>query len=95
MLYNPYETKPYVWAIRTLNPKDDKDKRSINGAQAGYGYYIINAPDGVKQYYVAAFKHFGGELRPGAELATDWQANKLEDMDAHRYWREQDHRKPN
>ena len=92
MMYNPYATKTYQWAIRTLNPKDEQDKKSIASANAGYGYYIVSKPDTGRQFYVAAFKYFGGELAHGVEMATESQAEMLEKLDGFRYWRERDHR---
>lgn len=91
MTHNPYQTMKYEWAIRTLNPKDEKDKKSITSAKEGYGYYIVSNPDGARQFYVAAFKHFGGELQAGVEMARPHQVEKLERMDGNRYWREKDH----
>lgn len=91
MIHNPYQTMKYQWAIRTLDPKDENDKKSISAAKAGYGYYIVAQPDGSRQFYVAAFKYFGGELKHGVEMAVPSQTEKLDRMDGSRYWREQDH----
>lgn len=44
----------YDWVIRTLNPKVEKDKKSIAHANAGIGYYIISTPETGKNYYVVA-----------------------------------------
>ena len=85
MMYDPYETQRYVWAIRTLNPKVERDKKSISHANAGIGYYIISAPETGRSYYIVAFKHFGGLLQNGAELANPHQVEKLEQMDNYRY----------
>lgn len=90
MIYNPYETITYVWAIRTLDPKSEKDKKSISHASAGYGYYILQPPEGMRKYFVVAYKHFGGMLPQGVQLATPYQAKQLETMDSHRYTRERD-----
>lgn len=75
----------YNWVIRTLNPKVEKDKKSIAHASAGIGYYIISTPETGKNYYVVAYMHFGGEIPVGHQLANKYQAEKLEKMRAVRY----------
>jgi len=79
-----YETKPYRWVIVELDPSDPADKRSLDHARAGIGYYIISGPRVKGSPYIAAYKHFGGKLYRG-QLATEQQSQKLEELDSNRY----------
>jgi len=84
-VHNPYEAKPFTWALRTLNPKNEKDKKSIAHASAGFAYYIIQSPELGRQYYVVGFKYFGGPLSVDVSKATPQQSRDLDRLDALRY----------
>lgn len=81
----------YEWAVRALNPKNEKDKRSIANATKGFGYVILKQPEAGKQYYIVGFKHFGGPLSTGSQLATPEQSRLLEKIDGRHRWRASDH----
>ena len=81
---NNYEAHraPYRWVIVELD--STSDKKSLEHANAGYGYYIISKPQGRGSSYIAAYKLFGGKIERG-QLATPEQADRLEKMDDSRY----------
>lgn len=81
------ERVSYQWAVRALNPKNDKDKKSIAHALAGIAYHILKSPEPGKPYYVVGYKYFGGEMTLGSELATPSQSERLEKLDKIRYSR--------
>lgn len=80
-----YQKKTYSWAIRALNPKSGADKRSIDHANAGIGYYILDVPGSSRNYYVVGYKHFEGPIRHGSEQANEYQVKRLDELDRIRY----------
>ena len=85
MLHNIYETVSYTWAVRALNPKFQKDKKSIDHLSAGIGFYTLEEPSDERKLYVVGYKLFHGELNHGSRLANPYEVEKLNKMDKQRY----------
>ena len=76
------------WAVRTLNPKSENDKKAIDHLKAGCFYYFLNEikPFGYsKPLFLVGYKHIAGPLSHGSEWATPGQIAKLDKLDKARY----------
>lgn len=79
----------YKWAIRALNPRNTSEKKSIDHAHAGIGYFILSAPTDSQKFYVVGYKHLGGDLNAVSDWANQYQVETLEAMNMRRYSLEQ------
>ena len=87
MLYNPTETKQFTWMITTLSSKKNApSSKSVEHMKAGYGYYMLEEPSAGHDFYVVAFKYFGGETKDSWQQASPEQEKILDKMDSYRYF---------
>ena len=77
------QTVQYRWAVRALNPKQNKN--AVDHLMAGYAYYLLSPPSDSQKFYVVGYKNFTGELSTGSEWANQYQIDKLNSLDRSRY----------